>query len=92
MRWRTDRPKKIGSYIVIIPEITRIIGSQDAEQLPMQVDGQVWEAWFNGENFELTNCGSPNFLEIGQCVWTPKPLILCGEGGLIVYDRFEERE
>lgn len=92
MRWRTDRPKKIGSYIVIIPEIARIIGSQDAEQLPMQVDGQVREAFFNGENFELTHCGSPKILEIGQCVWTPEPLILCGEDGLTVFETSKERE
>ena len=92
MSWRTDRPKKIGNYIVIIPEIVHIIGFQDVEQLPQQVDGTVREAWFNGENFELTNYGSPNFLEIGQCVWTPKPLILCGEDGLTVFETSKERK
>ena len=92
MRWRTDRPKKIGNYIVIIPEIVHIIGFQDMEKLPQKVNGAVREAWFNGKNFELTHCGSPKILEIGQCVWTPEPLILCGKDGLTVFEVSEERK
>ena len=90
MCWKTDRPEKTGKYIIIVPAIVHIIGFQDMEQLPQQVDGSVQEAWFNGKNFEFTNCGSPNFLEIGQCAWIPKPLLLCEEGGLTVFESNRE--
>ena len=74
MTWRTDKPDTIGNYIVIIPEVIGPI-----QDFPQRITGTVTRAWFNGDRFELMQRGFmhnyPSGCEVGQCVWTPDPII-----------------
>lgn len=73
--WRVDKPETIGNYIIIIPEIIGPI----QDPFPQRVTGSLTRAWFDGERFSLMQRGFmhnyPSSCEVGQCVWTPDPII-----------------
>ena len=77
MIWRTDKPDTIGDYIVIIPEVISPIGEFS---FPQKITGAVTRAWFDGERFNFMKRGFYTHIydagcEVGQCVWTPDPII-----------------